>query len=524
MKCLMIGLDGATFTLLRRFCDQGITPFFSSLIENGTHGDLMSTRNPLTPPAWTSMTTGRSPEAHGIYDFLRPAFMDDGSVYLKVNDSRYNHAETIFSMINRSGKRATALNFYGMSPAPEIDGYVVSGFVPWRYLRQGMHPKGLFDELKALDTFDYRLLGMDIGEEKKCVQGLHNDEHEDWIDLQNIRDAAWSEVTCRMMEKDRTDLTAVVLDGPDKIQHLFWRFLDPDYFRDDDNEWIQRMRALATDFYRQMDDNIRRMVEAAGPDTNVIIVSDHGFGPTTEIVYINEWLARQGYLNWTDTAETDELGQLTAEKLRDHLGMVDWHKTKAFSPTPSSNAIFIKKDMGSGNGVKDEDYLEFVLKLKAELLEMRDPSTGEKILTGVDTNKLMGKPYIEPCPDLTLHLRDGGFVSILHSDEIVKPRPFPDGTHRPAGIFVGHGPSFAKGKKIEPLDLLDMTPLMLTLMGLPVPADMEGRVPTEVLAEALDVQQGAATTAPAVAEDDDEPSQEEREALLRQMKQLGYMD
>lgn len=204
--------------------------------------------------------------------------------------------------------------------------------------------------------------------------------------------------------------------------------------------------------------------------------------------------------------------------------MVDWRRTKAFSPTPSSNAIFIKKDMGSGNGVRDEDYLEFVLKLKAELLEMRDPSTGEKILTGVDANKLMGKSYIEPCPDLTLHLRDGGFVSILHSDEIVKPRPFPDGTHRPAGIFVGHGPSFAKGKQIEPLDLLDMTPLMLTLMGLPVPADLEGRVPTEVLAETLDVQQGAATTAPAVAEDDDEPSEEEREALLRQMKQLGYMD
>lgn len=524
MQCLMIGLDGATFTLFRRFCEQGVTPFLASLIDNGTHGDLMSTRNPLTPPAWTSMTTGRSPEAHGIYDFLRPTFMDDGSVYLKVNDSRYNHAESVFSMANRGGLRATALNFYGMSPAPEIDGYVVSGFVPWRYLRQGMHPKGLFEELKALDTFDYRNLGMDIGEEKKCVQGLLDNEHEDWIDLQNVRDAAWAEVTCRMMAKDRTELTAVVLDGPDKIQHLFWRFLDPDYFSHDDDEWVLRMRDLATDFYRRMDNNIRDMVEQAGPDTDVIIVSDHGFGPTTEIVYINEWLARKGYLVWTDQAEGDDVGQLTAEKLRDHLGMVDWRKTKAFSPTPSSNAIFIKKDMGSGTGVKDEDYLEVCMTLKAELEQLVDPVTGERIITAVDLNKLKGTPFIEPCPDITLHLRDGGFVSILHSDEVVKPREFPDGTHRPAGIFVGHGPSFAKGRKIDPINLLDMTPLMLTLLGLPVPSDMEGRVPTEVFAEEHKIVKGAASMAPATSDDDDEPSEEEREALLRQMKQLGYMD
>jgi len=524
MNCLMIGLDGATFTLLRRFCDEGVTPFLDSLIKGGTHGDLMSTRNPLTPPAWTSMTTGRSPEAHGIYDFLRPAFLDDGSVYLKVNDSRYNHAESVFSMANRHGMRATALNFYGMSPAPELDGYVVSGFVPWKYLRQGMHPKTLFDELKALDTFDYRDLGMDIGEEKKCVQGLHEGEHEEWIALQNVRDAAWTDVTCRMMDKDRTELTAVVLDGPDKIQHLFWRFLDPDYFSHDDDEWIQSMREQATDFYKKMDDNIRRMVETAGPDTDVIIVSDHGFGPTTEIVYINEWLSRQGHLIWTDQAEGDDVGQLTAEKLRDHLGMVDWRKTKAFSPTPSSNAIYVKKDLGAGNGVKEEDYLEFCMKLKEDLLEMSDPATGEKIITAVDLNKLKGTPFIEPCPDMTLHLRDGGFVSILHSEEIVVQREHPDGTHRPAGIFVGHGPSFAKGKQIDALNLLDMTPLMLTLLGLPVPADMEGRVPTEVFAAETEVLHGAATVAKAGNDDDGEPSEEEREALLRQMKQLGYMD
>ena len=365
---------------------------------------------------------------------------------------------------------------------------------------------------------------MDIGEEKKCVQGLHDDEHEAWIDLQNVRDKAWTDVTCHLMNKDRTEITAVVLDGPDKIQHLFWRFLDPEYASADDDAWVQRMRDLATDFYRRMDDNIRQMVEAAGPDTDVLIVSDHGFGPTTEIVHINEWLSRNGYLNWTEVAENDALGQLTAEKLKDHLGMVDWRRTSAFCPTPSSNAIYIKQDNGDGYGVKPENYLDFCLKLKSGLLELKDPATGEQIITGVELNKMRGVPFVEPCPDMTLHLRDGGFVSILHAEDVVQPREHPDGTHRPEGVFIGHGPSFESGKQIDALNLLDMAPLMLTLMDLPVPENLEGRVPQEALKNTHEVKTSAATAAVQAVEDDDEPSDEEREALLKQMKVLGYMD
>ena len=190
----MIGLDGATFTLLDSFVEQGEKmPFLGSLLERGVRADLMSTRNPLTPPAWTSMITGRSPEAHGIYDFMRPAFLPDNSgMLLKINDFRDNHCETIWSVANRHKQRATALNFFGMSPPQEIDGYVISGFVPWRHLRQGSHPKTLLDDIRAMPDFDYRALGMAMGEEMKGVQGLHEGGHEAWIELQVVRDEAWA--------------------------------------------------------------------------------------------------------------------------------------------------------------------------------------------------------------------------------------------------------------------------------------------------------------------------------------------
>lgn len=522
-RVLMIGLDGATFRLFRPLSQMGAIPFLTSMIRNGTVAELMSTRNPLTPPAWTTMTTGVSPEVHGIYDFLRPSYLDDGSVYLKVNDRRDNRAESIFSIANRAGKRSTALNFYGYSPVPQIDGYVVSGFVPWKHLRHGIHPPSLFDKLKASKDFDYRDLGMDIGEEKKVVTGIGADEHDEWIELQNVRDEAWTEVACRLMKEDRTELTALVLDGPDKLQHLFYRYVDPDCYAGPEGAETDKLRELCVDFYRRMDDNIRRLVEAAGPDTNVLVTSDHGFGPTDEIVYLNEWLAQKGYLVWSKNSVLDAKGSLTAEKIKDHLGMVDWRKTVAFCATPSSNGIYIKPDLGNGVGVKPDDYLDFVLKLRSELLEWRNPRDGKQVFVGAELNKLRGRSFVEPCPDITLKLRDGGFVSILASDEVVKPRPLVDGTHAPAGVFVGYGPDFRRDEHLPPLSILDIAPLILTLLGIPVPKNFEGRVPVEALEPGVVIKTGAAT-AVAAATEHEEVSEEDRQTLLRQMKQLGYMD
>lgn len=528
-KVLMIGLDGATFTILKPMMDDGVMPVLKSLIDEGVQGDLMSTRNPLTPPAWISMVTGRSPHVHGVYDFLRPSTTEDGNVHLKVNDFRDVRSETVWSMVNRHGKRATSLNFYGMAPPQPIDGYVASGFVPWRHLRKGVHPPALFDTLRNLPGFDYKLLGMDIGEEKKAVQGLVEGEHDDWIKLQDERDRAWTDVCCHLMETDRTELTAVVLDGPDKLQHLFWRFVDPALLEESPSDWWNSIRALCLDFYRTVDNNIRRLIETAGPDTNVILTSDHGFGATTEVVYLNEWLARHGYLKWADDASTDGTGKLTADKLRDHQGAVDWKNTLAYCPTPSSNAIYIKRANGDSHGVTSADYLDFCLKLKTELLGYRDEKDGGQVFSGVDTNKLEGTPYVEPSPDVTVRLRDGGFVSILKSGDVVVPREAPDGTHRPNGIFVAWGPDIRSGETIDPLDLLDITPMMLHMLGLPVPEDLEGRVPVEAFRpEALEAQPvstsgqtaGGATAGAGKAE----PSREERDALIKQMKILGYMD
>src|SRR5260370_27731049 len=80
-------------------------------------------------------------------------------------------------------------------------------------------------------------------------------------------------------------------------------------------------------------------------------------------------------------------------------------------------------------------------------------------------------------PDLTLSLRDGGLVSILPSDVLLKPRKEPSGAHRPNGVFVAAGKGIRRGISLPALSILDVAPVLLYTLGLPIPKDLEGRVP-----------------------------------------------
>ena len=88
----------------------------------------------------------------------------------------------------------------------------------------------------------------------------------------------------------------------------------------------------------------------------MVITSDHGFGPTDEVVYINEWLYRNGFLKWAEETEEEDNTKLTADRIKDHSSMIDWKNTKAYAVTPSSNAIYInRKSKDNINGVSEEN-------------------------------------------------------------------------------------------------------------------------------------------------------------------------
>ena len=90
-----------------------------------------------------------------------------------------------------------------MFPAPPVNGYVVpGGWMPWKQLRLGCHPRGLFDRLKQLPSFDPRELSLDMELEAKAVDGCPEEEYADWVELHIRREQRWFEIlrTCSKTE------------------------------------------------------------------------------------------------------------------------------------------------------------------------------------------------------------------------------------------------------------------------------------------------------------------------------------
>src|SRR5947209_8667724 len=169
-QVILFGLDGATYTVLDHLIEHGVMPNLKTFMCEGVRAKLASTVPPLTPPAWSTFVTGKSPGNNGSLGFMQYAAAHSNSVQL-VNSGMLT-AETIWSIVNRHGKRAGSLNFVGHQPAPKIDGWVIPGWVSWRWMRNLSHPPGIIDKLKRdLPGFNVKIFDLDYADEKKSITG-----------------------------------------------------------------------------------------------------------------------------------------------------------------------------------------------------------------------------------------------------------------------------------------------------------------------------------------------------------------
>lgn len=529
-KTLLIALDGASFTVLDDLMAAGDMPFLKSLIESGVHGILNSTAHPLTPPAFTTMTTGRSPGHHGIPDFIRR--QDGGEqVFFTLYDARDNRCETIWQIANRYSRKATALNFVMTAPVQPLCGVVIPGMVHWKHLRRHTYPQRVFTRLKALPWFKAKTMCWDFKHlEKAIATSTLNISHEDWIRDHIEREEQWFQTFTHLMATEPTDLTCMVLDGVDKLQHLCWEFLDPAIYPEHPNARQQQLRELCLTYFRKLDAFLQHAVALAGPEARVVIASDHGFGPAYVTFRLNQFLCEQGCLTWSAGARDGDAYQ--EEGLE-----VDWATTQAFCATASSNGIFIRvKSEQVPQGVPPEAYDRFRAQLVAQLGAVLNPRTDLPLIRKIMLREeIYSGPAMTDAPDITIMLDDYGFVSTAPGDALVEIKPDIKGTHYPEGVFIAAGAGIRAGMRLDPLEMVDVAPTLLYSLDVPVPGNFEGRIVTEMFtAQALadqppeqgeaaaeqlgQTQDGAAAAPPEAA------SAEENEAIYAQLKALGYME
>jgi len=524
MRTVLFGLDGATFTVLDHLISLGLMPCLERVYKQGARSKLLSTPLPITPQAWTSLATGRGMGHHGIHDFVRLEFNDRG-VFARFNTSRDNHCETIWKYASRHGRRVTVLNYIGLAPPEPINGHSMPGFVPGRYLRRSSYPADLFKRLEGVSGFNVSILGMDIEIEKQALREMDRENSREWIRHHIEREQAWFGTLEHLMINEPSDLTAIVFDGVDKLQHLAYPFLDPAYLPKNPDPWEQEVTKLCHEYFQQIDRFLARTLEIVGNWGRVFIASDHGFTASTEILYINRWLQEKGYFRWKQQPEKDDCEAIFVDRLTQYIDEIDWDNTTAFALTPSCNGIYLR--------TTPEDYHAVREKLIAELLDLRGPDGGCVITEIKKREEWFPGPFMERAPDLTLTLRDYGLISVLNSDEVVVPRRRPNGTHHPDGVLIALGPGVRSGQTIERRNILDVAPLLLHSMGLEIPAEYEGSFPAEIY-EAGYLQSDPARVA-AAAEPIEEPvveangveagfDAEDETLVMERLRSLGYVE
>jgi predicted AlkP superfamily phosphohydrolase/phosphomutase len=528
---LLIGLDGATFSILDPLMDNGTMPFLKKFLQKGVRAELLSTSNPLTPPAWISLMTGRTPGNHGVFDFIW-AEERKTDHYFTIYNFRDIRCETIWTIVSRYNGSVCSLNFPFMSPPPAVSGSIIPGFVSWKHLRRNVYPRDMFDDLKKLEGFNVRELAWDFDMEKKAEKGVPKEEYENWVKFHIRRERQWFAIAKYFMKKNPSNLTAILLDGTDKLLHMGWRFLDPDIAYESFSDEDLKIRSLCHEYFRELDQFMSEIIELAGPETRVFMASDHGFGPSKIVFRVNTWLNQEGYLTWRDINGMDDNNKASAKKLVDgHFVLLDWDNTTAYARTVTSNGIYIRVARKPGqSGIPEEQYDAFRKKLIDKLLAFKDPATGENIIKKVLTKEeAYPGDNNDQAPDLLLVMKDYSFASIMDKTPVVIHRPEVEGTHVPEGIFLAKGPGIREGVEVKQHSIIDVAPCLLYSLGLPIPSDFEGKLPEDIFEQSFleqnPLQTGEPTHHPesydASAQKEDS---EEKEEIYKRLRALGYME
>jgi predicted AlkP superfamily phosphohydrolase/phosphomutase len=481
---VVIGLDGAAWHLLDPMIERGVMPRLAALRARGASGPLVSTVPTYTPPAWTSAATGVNPGRHGIYGFHVGHAQD---VPQKLVHSGRIRSPAIWEIVNRQGARAGIYNLPLTYPPRDVDGWMVSGMMTPGY---GQHLSG-FVLPKRLEE---RILSW----APDYVVEIKTSWDQDWRD-ESLCLRAIESITQRhrvlqgLLEDEPCEVVFTVLETPDRLQHAYYRYMDPD---DEmyDTKQAGRIRPFLDRCFEGIDGIVGLLEDYAGEDGGVVVCSDHGFTSWDVSVHTNALLEKWGYLKIKPSARAMQTSLarktvpiakrlLPAKFARRAKGRtfaaIDWPKTRAFASPIPMQGIFVNLEGRERMGVvKSAELAAFKDELAGRFESLRGPD-GELVTDRVwRSEEVFSGPATGEAPDLMPVLRDHRFEL---DDEVFHRQPFEDvghlprGVHHPHGIGILAGPSVRAGAPISG-SVMDITPTLLYMAGLEVPEDLDGSV------------------------------------------------
>jgi predicted AlkP superfamily phosphohydrolase/phosphomutase len=452
-RALVIGLDCAAPQLVfDQWLDQ--LPTIRGLTERGAWGVLRSCDPPITVPAWSSMTSSRSPGSLGFYGFRNRR--DHSYDKLTFADSRSVRVPRVWDLLSTRGRPVIVLGVPQTYPVSRVNGVMVSCFLtPDTETSQYTYPAGLKGEIEAL-----------VGRYLVDVRNFRTEDKDRLLaEIEEMTEKRFR-VAEHLLETRPWDLFFMVEMGTDRIHHGFWRFTDSEHrLYEAGNQYEQAM----LDYYRALDAKLGRLLRFADEDTAILLVSDHGAKRMDGGICVNEWLRREGYLHLKE--EPDGPTRLTPD-------LIDWSRTTAWGEGGYYCRLFLNVEGREPEGIVPADQYERVRAELKDRLEGLGDDQGRPIGTLAHRPEELYGEALGVAPDLLVYFGDlywrsigqvgTGTVHVFEND--TGPD---DANHAHEGLYILVADGVEPGRA-EERDLRDVAPTLLRLLGEEVPADMEG--------------------------------------------------
>ncbi|MDU9048090.1 MAG: alkaline phosphatase family protein [Candidatus Electrothrix sp. Rat3] len=489
MKLYVIGIDGATYRVIRPLIDAGKLPNLSRIIEEGSTGTLMSTVPPLSPVAWTTITTGATPSVHGIIDFLAH---DKSTKRDFLFNSSHRRVEPIWTLAGDLGRRSCVVNVPLTYPVDPINGFMISGLGTPPTNKGMAWPLEEFEEMKrAIGSYH---IDIDLRPTQKDN------------DLANsLRKVTKNRLRCFdfLLNREPWDLFFFVFTNTDRAQHFFWREHD---------EGTGPYADMITECYQAADKAVGQvMAEVAEHDGTLMIISDHGFGSLSNSFSLSHWLCNRNLLVSNGNTVQEHPVKKIVKKylpiqvinflirtiLKKHWKYkgpsseldkwIDWEKTKFYSHKKVDTVFLFINEDAFFDAAEQETALK---QLREGLLSVTDPKTEKPVILDIlDGNFLFGTDNTL-APDLVLVPADG-YNFTFDCNDLVYDTPFVtspgswSGNHEPEGIVMMWGQHIKQNQDCGERSIMDVMPTMCHLLDLPIPYRAEGSVIKSAFTEAF---------------------------------------
>lgn len=550
LKTLIIGLDGATFDIIRPLVEEGSLPVLAKLIAEGSSGELETVFPPITATAWSSFFTGKNPGKHGIYDFL---YRSPNQYSSSPNNRLTRKAADFWNFFNQQGFSVGIVNAPMTYPPESIDGYMITGIMTPRakniWKLNFTAPESLKEELKkAVGTY---MIYPKIAYRKDKAKAVYEEL------LSDLR--MKSKTVQFLLQEHTTDIAMFVIGGTDKILHDLYHLLDSNHPYYDPQEAI-RDRHFIKDYFIQVDRELGVIIDGfCDEQTLIVVMSDHGMGPLYKWVHLNAWLLKEGYLQLKNNLLTNlkkfffdmgitpsaiyqfllKLGfskSRVSFEARDKLitklflswDDIDWKRSRAYSRGHVGQIFINKKGREPQGIVSQEDYGALKAEIEAKLLSLQDGGVKlvEKIL---DAQKIYWGPYREQAPDIVFMPKALEYMALgtsaFISNKVAELCFGCTGNHRMNGIIIMKGKGLRKGYQIKGARIIDIVPNLLFYYNLPLEKEMDGGVLADIYdsdffqSRSIKYSDYQKDTA---CEVDTAYSQEEAESVKKALKDLGY--